>query len=109
MFAAASRPAKPNDRAVMISPNLPGRYRCLKFWVHRLGEKFGSLNIHFNTAASMTSFLEIPVFSIVGSYGNSWKYMQVDVNVVSVFQVRKHLVQKLFLYARYLCLLYLFK
>lgn len=71
----------------MISPNLPGCYRCLKFWVHMLGQKFGSLNIHFNRDANVTSFLEIPVFSIVESYGNSWRYMQVNVDVANVFQV----------------------
>ena len=52
-----------------------------------LGQKFGSLNIHFNRDANVTDFLEIPVFSIVESYGNSWRYMQVNVDVINVFQV----------------------
>jgi hypothetical protein len=88
VFAEASKPAEPNDQAVMTSPNLPGRYRCLKFWVHMFGEKFGSLSIHFSRNTSIISSLNIPVLNIDRSHGNEWKYMEVNVDVVDVFKVR---------------------
>ena len=72
----------------MTSPNLPGFYRCLKFWVHMLGEKFGSLNIHFSTDMNITRSLDIPELSIVKNYGNNWRRVQVDVDVTNVFKVR---------------------
>ena len=88
VIVEASRPAELNDRAVMTSPNLPGCYRCLKFWVHMLGEKFGSLNIHFSTNTSTITTKDVPALNVGGSHGNRWKYLQVDVDVTNVFRVR---------------------
>jgi hypothetical protein len=86
----ASRPADSNDRAIMTSPNLPDSYRCLRFWVHMFGTKFGSLSVHFSTTTSINRSLEIPVLD--NDYGNKWKYMEIDVDVTHVFKVGKILI-----------------
>ena len=88
VFAEASRPAEINDRALMTSPNLPGsNYRCLMFWFHMMGEKFGSLNIHVSRKTNFTSTLNVPVLHLVKSQGNKWKYAKVDLDVANVFKV----------------------
>ena len=94
VFVEASKPAESNDRTVMASPNLPDSYRCLRFWVHMFGEKFGSLNVQFSTTPSINRSVEIPVLN--GDYGNRWKYVEADVDVTNVFRVRNILVLLIF-------------
>ena len=94
VFVEAPKPAESNDRAVVTSPNLPDSYRCLKFWVHMFGKKFGSLNVHFSTTTSLNRSIEVPVFS--SDHANRWQYMEADVDVTNVFRVRNILLLLVF-------------
>ena len=85
MFAEASEPAVSGEKAILESPRLPSVYRCLSFWYHMFGKEIGSLNIYLNTNSSITG--NIKVWNISGNQGNQWRYMEVEVDVASVFKV----------------------
>ena len=83
-YAESSLPAVYGDKAVIKSPALLAIYNCLSFWYHMFGVQVGSLNVYLNTNSSI---LDISVKNISGNHGNYWRYMEVDVNVDSVFKV----------------------
>ncbi|XP_028392900.1 uncharacterized protein LOC114517402 [Dendronephthya gigantea] len=82
-YAEAS-PAAPGDQTFLKSRNLLGLYNCLSFWYHIFGSDAGSLNIYLTTNSTVFG---IPVRNISGNRGNFWRYMEVDININSVFKV----------------------
>ena len=77
-------PASSGDQTSIESPSLLAIYNCLSFWYHMFGVEVGSLSVFLTTNSSI---VDISVRNITGNHGNYWRYMEIDVNIDSVFKV----------------------
>ncbi len=77
IFIESSDPAKPNDKARIISEHLVVGQGCFSLWYHMYGVNIGSLVIYTNTKSNpMTE-----VNRITGEKGDQWMKLNTDIGV----------------------------
>ncbi|XP_033109454.1 MAM and LDL-receptor class A domain-containing protein 1-like [Anneissia japonica] len=80
IFIESSQPNRPNDRAVISSPNMAGtgESTCLRFWYHMYGKGIGALTV----IKFESGFKSTELWSRGHDHGNKWVEAVVDITAV---------------------------
>ncbi|CAB4007264.1 MAM and LDL-receptor class A domain-containing 2-like, partial [Paramuricea clavata] len=73
IYAEASSPRRPGDKAILVSQQVPANSRpgnCIIFWYHMFGAHVGALNLYIQTGSGA---LPKPTWTRNGTQGNEWK------------------------------------
>ena len=85
IFIETSFPRKPNDRAKLISANVPGSSagggKCLSFWYHMYGAHINALRVYVRSGSKDTL-----LWSKTGTRGDKWLQAALTVNIRTHFQ-----------------------
>ena len=76
MYIEASAPRRPGQKAHLWTPVIVGS-GCVSFWYNMYGSGMGTLRVYSATAASSSTNLGQPLWSLSGNQGNLWLKTQV--------------------------------
>ncbi|GFR70351.1 MAM and LDL-receptor class A domain-containing protein 1-like [Elysia marginata] len=78
VYAEASQPHKPGNKARLESPQIsatPSGPRCISFWYSMYGRQMGTLNVYIRRSGALGS----PVWTRHDDQGQSWKQASVSI------------------------------
>lgn len=85
MYAEASSPAKPGQKASLQSKNFPSvKHRCMKFFYSMYGTGIGALRVFLKTVG--TGY-EKQLWMKLGQQGPGWKEGQIEISSKFTYQV----------------------
>ncbi len=85
IYAEASAPASNNDKARIISEELPATSgMCLSFWYHMYGMTMGSLKAYVRNSDNV----DTEIWSKSGNQGDQWNYSNKTIVSKTPFKVR---------------------
>lgn len=95
IYAEASSPRQPGDKAVLVSDQIPPNTRpgnCLTFWYHMYGFHVGALNVYILTGGSV---LGKPTWTRNGTQLNQWLKGMVFIPSVLSYNVSKQCLKEM--------------